>query len=635
MKFYRLPACWATFLLATTLLAKLGRGQQVPAFNATVVLGSNETFRSSFCDIHRRVEKGVIPLRFALKDFKLRPGIFRYQLDKETGAIAEVDPPIGIKMLDEIARRGQFQWRDSYGVVDSPGENQTWDEVLAWSVDTYDINGDWFLRTTERLADGILFPEKWYDGSLIMVRKQSEDDDFFSWMAFLKPFSYTLWCLIVASILISGFVYWAIEFIGCDGDQTKMEVSFRESIFQSFLNATGQYIFDPREPGNRLVAFSTCMLFLIILAAYTANLASFLVIRNSPDLVINDIQDVVKNDLRTCVWRSTTSENYMRERYETAKLVLKDSLEDSYLGLDAGDCDIVLTTIGTWETKKSDLVYNADCRKEWVGRVVQFNDAGFSLRDSVDLCSSLLRDVISLHLLEMKRDKTYATIWDTHRRKSATNNCNEDAADKVDDLIELKAINVGGIFVLHAIILILSVGITFFSKHRRVQRAKLSRGGNTTNSPPGLNAYQNSNKNPKTTSNKNSNKNSKNDTSKSATGATAKLKGVTSNSLNSNSTSLKSDQDIDAKLKRVTSNSLNSNSNSTSLKSDQDIEDNNLILSEEGGPSGASSNKADKQIEYIARTMERQMEYITSVQKQMDAIQSQLTELKEEKSKKK
>ena len=599
MKFCGLAACWALSPLTATLLAKVAKGQQVPAFNAPV-LESNETFRTNFCDIHRRVEDGVVPLRFALKDINLRPALFRYQLDKETGAIAEVDPPIGIKMLDEIARRGQFQWRDSYGVVDSPGENQTWGEVLAWSVDAYDINGDWFLRTTERLSDGILFPEKWYDGSLIMVRKQSQDDNLFTWMAFLKPFSYQLWSLILASVIVSGVVYWLIEFIGCDGDRTKMEVSFRESLFQSFLNSTGQYVFDPREPGNRLVAFSTCLLFLIILAAYTANLASFLVIRNSPDVVINDIQDVVKNDLRTCVWRSTTSETYMRERYETAQLVLKDSLEASYLGLDAGDCDIVLTTIGTWETKKSDLVYNKDCRKEWVGRVVQFNDAGFSLRDSVDLCSSLLRDVISLHLLEMKRDTTYTTIWDTHRRKSATNNCNTDVDEIEDnDLIELEAMNVGGIFVIHAIVLILSVGITFFSKHRRDQRAKLGRGGNTTNSPPGLNAYQNSNSNSNSNSNKNVNSKNNNTTSKSATGATAKLDSVASNSLNSN------------------------------------IDDDDHILSEEGGPSGAFGYKADEQIEYIARTMEKQMEYITSVQKQMDAIQSQLTELKEEKAKKK
>ncbi len=476
MKSYRHTACWALFLLVA-LFATPSKGQQVPLFDVPLT-ETNATVRTNFCDIHRKIERGETLLRHALKDMNLRVGLFRYQLDKETGAIAEVDPPIGIKMLDEIARRGQFKWRDSFGVVDSPGENQTWGEVLDWSVDTYDLNGDWFLRTTDRLADGILFPEKWYDGSLIMVRKQAEADDSFSWRAFMKPFSTGVWVLIVITTVISGLVYYLNEYIGCDGDTSKMEVNMQESVFQSFLNATGQYIFDPREPGNRAIAVSTCLLFLVVLASYTANLASFLVIRNTPDLVINDIQDVVKNDLRVCVWRSTTSETFMRDRYDTARLVQKDSLLDSYLGLDNDDCDVVLTTIGTWETRKGDIVYNKDCRKEWVGRVVQHNDAGFSLRDSVELCSSMLRDAISLHLLEMKRDKTYDTIWNTYRAKSVTNNCEdiENSEDNGFDSIQLTVMNVGGIFIVHGVILVIGIAFTLFSKNgRRTRKAKLAR----------------------------------------------------------------------------------------------------------------------------------------------------------------
>lgn len=492
MKSYRLTASWALCLLVA-LVATPARGQQTPMFEVAT-MESNQTFRTDFCDIHRKVESGEIPLRNALKDLNLRPGLFRYQLDSETGAIAEVDPPIGIKMLDEIARRGQFKWRDSYGVVDSPGENQTWGDVLAWSIDTYDMNGDWYLRTTDRLADGILFPEKWYDGSLIMVRRQPEADDSFNILTFLEPFSWGVWVLVVGTTIVSGLVYYAIEYIGCDGDQSKMEVNMHESIFQSFLNATGQYIYDPREPGNRLIAFFTCLLFLIVLAAYTANLASFLVIRNTPALVINDIQDVVKNNLRVCVWQGTTSENFMRDRYDTARIVPVDSLKASYLGLDEGICDVVLTTIGTWETKKGDIVYNKDCKKEWVGRVVQFNDAGFSLRDSVDLCSSMLRDALSLHLLEMKRDKTYDTIWNTHRAKSVTNNCQDTKeGDDDSDTTQLNLKNVGGIFIVHAAVMVIGIALTFFVKNRRER--KKSRLARAKTKDSNLNAHTNSTSN--------------------------------------------------------------------------------------------------------------------------------------------
>lgn len=445
-------------------------------------LGSNETFRSNFCELHRQVDTDVISLRNALNNVNLRPALFRYQLDKETGGIPEVNPGIAIKILDEIARRAQFEWRDSYAVVDSPDGNQTWGDVLSWSVDTYDLNGDWYLRTTERLADNMLFPEKWYDGSLIMVRKRPEVNGSFQLMSFISPFTLGVWLVLLATTLISGLVYYAIDYIGCDGERNNMEVSMKKSVFQSFLNMTGQYVFDPRQPGNRIIALSTCFLFLIILATYTANLVSFLVIKNSPGVVINDIQDVIKNDLSVCVLRGATSETYMRERYWSARLVEKESIGDTYLGLDSGDCDLVLTTISTWKTKKLDIIYNEDCRKEWVGRIVQINDAGFALRDSAELCASLVRDVFSLHLLEMKRDKTYETIWDTHRANSVTNNCQDIEDAKEDsDLVAMSLKNVGGILILHFIAMAISILYTIYLSWKRNNKVKLA-GATTTQS---------------------------------------------------------------------------------------------------------------------------------------------------------
>jgi len=240
-------------------------------------------------------------------------------------------------------------------------------------------------------------------------------------------------------------------------------------------NMTGQYVFDPKQPGDRIIAFSTCFLFLIILASYTANLASFLVIKNSPGVVINDIQDVIKNDLSMCVLRGATSETYMKERYWSARLVEKESIGDTYLGLDSGDCDVVLTTIGTWKTKKLDIIFNKDCRKEWVGRIVQINDAGFSLRDSAELCASLVRDVFSLHLLEMKRDKTFDTIWDAHRADSATNNCQDiEDAEEDSDLTAMNLKNMGGIFILHYIALAIGLIYTTCSWWQRKRKVKLA-----------------------------------------------------------------------------------------------------------------------------------------------------------------
>jgi len=468
--FYCHSTCWALFLLVSHVAT-----QQVPLFNVATLGTTNETFRSNFCELHRQIDSGAIQLRYALKNVKLRPALFRYQLDSKTGRIAEVNPPIAIQILDEIARRAQFEWRDSYGVIDSPDGNQTWGEVLSWSIDTYDLNGEWYLRTTERLADNILFPEYWYDGSLILVKKTVEVGGAFPWNAVFDPFTYGVWLLVLATAFITSISYYAIDYIGRDGDINKMEVSIRESLYQSLLSLTGHYNLDPKQVGNRMIALSTYFFSLIIIATYTANLASFLVVRNTPAAVINNMQDVIKNDMSVCVLRGATSETFMRERYNTVRLVGKESILDTYLGVDSGDCDMVLTTTGTWDTKKGDIVYNEDCQKEWVGRHVQFIDAGFSLRDSSKLCSSLVRDVFSLHLLEMKLDKTYESIWNTHIANSETNNCQDiEASEDGSDLASLSVKNVGGIFIVHLIALVVSFAITMYNSFQRKRQVELA-----------------------------------------------------------------------------------------------------------------------------------------------------------------
>jgi len=458
-------ARWILLVVVHFTILHPTQGQK-PSLDAKT-LQKGESFRTNFCERHNEVENGTTEMRHALKGLNINPALYENQINTATGGIDEANPGIAVKMMDEIARRAEFTWRDSYGLVEPPNPNQTWTDVLVWSIEKFDLNGEWYLRTTKRLADGILFPEGWYDGSLILVRKREEVDGSFRWHTFLTPFTVGVWCLIFATTAISGVVYYMIEYMECDGDRNNMEASLNESVYLAALTLTGHSLFNPKRTGNRIVLFSTCFLFLIVVASYTANLAIFLVIRSTPGLVINDIQDVIKNDLRLCVLRGGAADTFMMDQYPTAKLVGVENITGTYLAVDNGECDLVLSTMGTWETNKLDISTNKDCRKEWVGRVVQLNDAGFSIRDSAQLCSSLLRDVISLHLLEMKLDKTYDRVWDIHREKSTTNDCKV-TKDVEDDFSErMNVENLGGIFIVHAIALVFSLALTVYMTYQR------------------------------------------------------------------------------------------------------------------------------------------------------------------------
>ena len=52
-----------------------------------------------------------------------------------------------VKIFNELAARAGFHWRDFYGIVEIPDgedhENKSWNELLMWSSEVYDISVDW------------------------------------------------------------------------------------------------------------------------------------------------------------------------------------------------------------------------------------------------------------------------------------------------------------------------------------------------------------------------------------------------------------------------------------------------------------------------------------------------------------
>jgi hypothetical protein len=323
-----------------------------------------------------------------------------------------------------------------------------------------------------------------------MVNRKAEKESKFKWNSFLAPFTPTVWVLIFSAVIISGLMYSALEWLDNQfRSKETLTIDITDGIFRAAAALTGHGGDFPESSPSRIASFSTSFLFLLIITAYTANLASFLIVQNTPALVINVIQDAIKHDLRFCVLRGSTSENYLTREYPTARMARKDSIDDTYLAVDRGECDMVLTTVGTWELKRRDMVFNGDCQKQWVGRVVQFTTAGFTIRDSAELCTSLLRDVLNLHMLEMKIDGTFDTIWDTYYEKKTTNNCNagDDSSDKDKDLGRLTLKEVGGIFICHSFIMAFALAMALFELFRRSRSKK-----KLNSTEPGLEDYQES-----------------------------------------------------------------------------------------------------------------------------------------------
>ena len=140
-------------LILISLVLQLAAGQEPPAITTRAY--TNVTYRTNFCSIHAKVESKNMDRKNALSNMNISVALFEYQLNAD-GVIDEKKPAIGIKIMDEIARRGNFRWRNTYGVLaeESYAGNYTFDTVLDWGTSAYDVIGEWYFVTTKRLERG-------------------------------------------------------------------------------------------------------------------------------------------------------------------------------------------------------------------------------------------------------------------------------------------------------------------------------------------------------------------------------------------------------------------------------------------------------------------------------------------------
>jgi hypothetical protein len=177
----------------------LCRAQELPTYT-TAPFDNSVSYRQSVCDRQERFNSRNVTLRDALKGFELHPWLPVGQfspLDPETGAIIENRPGFTVEILNEVAKRAEFSWRNSFGVANvTQIGNRTMDDLLQWTAQTYDISVAQWSRSVKRIEAGIVFPEGIYDASIIMVGIQETESKLNIW-AFLQPFEWGVWVMIV------------------------------------------------------------------------------------------------------------------------------------------------------------------------------------------------------------------------------------------------------------------------------------------------------------------------------------------------------------------------------------------------------------------------------------------------------
>ena len=128
----------AVLCLSLTLLAPLARAQK-PTWN-DVTFDESIDRRNDWCKIMSNVYNGTLDLRDVLRGAKLSismPNPATYSpkgfvnADAEGSILTGKEGGLVPELLDELANRAGFTWRESYAVFDEPEKfDKTWTELV-------------------------------------------------------------------------------------------------------------------------------------------------------------------------------------------------------------------------------------------------------------------------------------------------------------------------------------------------------------------------------------------------------------------------------------------------------------------------------------------------------------------------
>jgi hypothetical protein len=477
--------------ISTIVVAQQKPFVTIPRFQYNYIPEGYNTsiFRTNVCDRQQLLYQGQIDLRSALKGLNLSVAITNYQVPNEDkfftlssdGGINETDPGLFVVILDEIAKRAGFEWRYTYTAIDPIDSmidgNYTWTDLLLWELHHFDISADYWGRSTERMGRNVAFPKGWYDGSVVLVQSiaNHETEDVSLW-SFLKPFDRNVWITIIAAIIFTGLMYLILDRLNVDSDERMLEDKPWVAIFIASLTFTGHFEFLPNTNPARLLSFSWTFWAVIIAAAYTANLAKFLVSRNVENVVVATLEDALRNNVPVCIQRYTIMDDIVSKKYPDMNVVRKESekaifeaLRLPWNGVEQG-CGAVLTNLGTFENYKNNVEVNWDCSLTTERRVIQSLPAGFAT--SVDIgsyCTSLISYVLNLYITEMIQDGFVAVAWANHVKKISNVSCPSHTAIAIDtdDKFSLSLNDMAGIFIVHVILMAVAVSIALFDRWRK------------------------------------------------------------------------------------------------------------------------------------------------------------------------
>ncbi|CAF0965076.1 unnamed protein product [Rotaria sordida] len=338
-------------------------------------------------------------------------------------------------------------------IVQLAPSNQTYSELIqAVENGIYDIViGD--ITVTAMRRERVDFSNAIFDNYLRIIMRKTSDVNI-DLLSFLKPFSRNLWWLVLGACIYAGILLCLVERQDNEALQNRSIFSqVTMSVWYSFGNIVGYGVdFDVNTAAGRLITIGLYMLSLVLVASYTANLASDLTISKSKS-IISGIDDLKSGKIpfnRIGILVGTAAEDYyLREISEGSRNYYPvESTEELYDSLLANIIDATFMDIGVAEYDTN----NVYCNLTLVGE--GFDKSVFGIVTSKEWLYAQDLDVNILSLRESGELDDLRIKW------FQIKNCPDSSETSTAIGIE----SMGGLFLTFGVISVLSLLLFAWSK---------------------------------------------------------------------------------------------------------------------------------------------------------------------------
>ena len=161
--------------------------------------------------------------------------------------------------------------------------DETYTELLLRTVTETDMWLSWWMRTDERMQGSSMLLGHVDSSPVLIAPPPSKDRVPFD--TFFRPFSYPLWGCLCLMILLSGLVDYYLE-RGYGG-------TLSSSIYEYFGGVLWGGFQDPHTKLSAVFQVCNSLLVMVVVAAYTANLAAFMLAFNNPNVKFGSVLDLM------------------------------------------------------------------------------------------------------------------------------------------------------------------------------------------------------------------------------------------------------------------------------------------------------------------------------------------------------